>query len=271
MLHHTIEGKARQVAYKAVLLDIDGVLTVSWRALPGAIESVGRLRAAGYRLRFVTNTTSRPREVLSEILAEAGFDIKPDEIFTAAVATAQYLRRSHAGARCFLLTSGDLGPDFEGIELVGTGEAADVVVIGGAGIEFGYDALNHALRLLQKGVPLVAMHRNLYWQTRDGLSLDSGPYILGLEQAAGVHATVIGKPARAFYVQTLAELKATAACAVMVGDDIEADVGGAKRAGITGVLVRTGKFRETDLAHPVVVPDAVLDSISALPDWLSNR
>lgn len=256
------------MTYAAVLLDIDGVLTVSWRALPGAVESVAKLRSAGYRLRFVTNTTSRPRAVLSEILAEAGFDIVPDEIFTAAVATAQYLRRAHAGARCFLLTSGDLGADLEGIDLVGPGESADVVVIGGAGIEFGYDSLNHALRLLQKGVPLVAMHRNLYWQTRDGLSLDSGPYILGLEQASGVHATVIGKPARAFYEQTLTELKVSAASTVMIGDDIEADVGGAKRAGIAGVLVRTGKFRETDLAHPAVVPDAVLDSISALPDWL---
>jgi HAD superfamily hydrolase (TIGR01458 family) len=258
------------MTYHAVLLDIDGVLTVSWRALNGAIEAVAKLRAAGYRLRFVTNTTSRSRQVLSETLIEGGFDIQPDEIFTAAAATAAYLRQAHPGARCFLLTSGELGPDFDGIELAGQGEPADVVVVGGAGIEFGYDSLNHALRLLQKGAPLVAMHRNLYWQTRDGLSLDAGPYILGLEQASGVHATVIGKPARAFYDQALADLGASAGSTVMVGDDIEADVRGAKDAGIAGVLVRTGKFRQTDLAHPAVVPDAVLDSIAALPDWLKK-
>ena len=259
------------MAYQAVLLDIDGVLTVSWRALSGAVDAVAALRAAGYRLRFVTNTTSRTREVLSETLAEAGFDIGAGEIFTAAVATAAYLRQAHPGARCFLLTSGDIGPDFEGIELAGPGEPADLVVIGGAGIEFGYDALNHALRLLQKGVPLVAMHRNLYWQTRDGLSLDSGPYILGLEQAAGVHATVIGKPARAFYEQVLADLGASATGTVMVGDDIEADVRGAKEAGIAGVLVRTGKFRQTDLERAPVVPDAVLESVAALPAWLRSQ
>jgi HAD superfamily hydrolase (TIGR01458 family) len=258
------------MAYQAVLLDIDGVLTVSWRALNGAIEAVAQLRAAGYRLRFVTNTTSRTRQVLSETLSEAGFDIGAGEIFTAAAATAVYLRHAHPGARCFLLTSGEIGPDFAGIELTAQGEPADVVVIGGAGIEFGYDALNHALRLLQNGAPLVAMHRNLYWQTRDGLSLDAGPYIVGLEQAARVRATVIGKPAHAFYDQILADLGVPGAGAVMVGDDIEADVGGAKSAGIAGVLVRTGKFRQTDLERAAVAPDAVLDTVAALPAWLKN-
>jgi HAD superfamily hydrolase (TIGR01458 family) len=254
--------------YQAILLDIDGVLTVSWRALTGAIEAVARLRAAGYRLRFVTNTTSRARPVLSETLAEAGFDIAADEIFTAAAATGAYLRRAHPGARCFLLTSGAIGADFEGVRLAETGEPADVVVLGGAGIEFGYDPLNHAFRLLQSGTPLVVMHRNVYWQTRDGLSLDAGPYIHALEQAAGVEATVIGKPARGFYEQALADLGMTAERAVMVGDDIEADVRGAKAAGITGVLVRTGKFRDSDIEQPAVIPDAVLESIAALPDWL---
>ena len=258
------------MAYQAVLLDIDGVLTVSWRALSGAIDAVAQLRDADYRLRFVTNTTSRTREVLSETLIEAGFDIAAGEIFTAAAATAAYLRHAHPGARCFLLTSGEIGPEFAGIDLAEPGEPADVVVIGGAGIEFGYDALNHALRLLQKGTPLVAMHRNLYWQTRDGLSLDAGPYILGLEQAAGVHATVIGKPARAFYDQALADLGVPASGTVMIGDDIEADVRGAQNAGIAGVLVRTGKFRQADLDRAAVAPDAVLDSITALPNWLKK-
>jgi HAD superfamily hydrolase (TIGR01458 family) len=258
------------MTYQAVLLDIDGVLTVSWRALSGAIEAVAELRAAGYRLRFVTNTTSRARQVLSETLVQAGFDIEPDEIFTAAAATAAYLRHAHSGARCFLLTSGEIGPDFDGIALTGPGEPADVVVIGGAGIEFGYDALNHVFRLLQSGAPLVAMHRNIYWQTKDGLSLDAGPYILGLEQAADVRATVVGKPARAFYDQALADLGVSTDSAVMVGDDIEADVRGAKEAGIAGILVRTGKFREIDLESPAVAPDAVLDSIAALPGWLKK-
>ena len=258
-------------AGRGVLLDIDGVLTVSWRALPGAAGAVAELRAAGYRLRFVTNTTSRSRRVLSKTLAKAGFDIATEEILTAAAATGAYLRRVHPRERCFVLTSGDVTTDLEGVTITGPGEPADLVVIGGAGIEFTYDALNHAFHLLQQGVPLVAMHRNLYWQTGDRLTLDSGAYILGLEKAAGAHAIAIGKPARAFYDAAIAELGLPAERVAMVGDDIEADVEGAKNAGLAGILVRTGKFRQADLDRAGVVPDAVLGSITELPAWLRAR
>ena len=254
--------------YQGVLLDIDGVLTVSWRALPGAVNAIAELRAAGYRLCFATNTTSRTRHVLSETLARAGFDIAPAEILTAAAATADYLRRAHPGARCFLLTNGEVGVDFAGVTLTGPGEPADVVVIGGAGVEFSHEALNEAFQLLKGGAKLVAMHRNFYWQTGGELTLDSGAYILGLEKATGAVATVIGKPSRAFYDLALAELGVPAQKTVVVGDDIEADVQGARDAGMAGVLVRTGKFRQADLDASHVVPDAVLDSVAALPAWL---
>jgi HAD superfamily hydrolase (TIGR01458 family) len=259
------------MAQRGLLLDIDGVLTVSWRPLPGATGAVAALRAAGCELRFVTNTTSRSRRVLSETLAKAGFDITAKEILTAAAATGAYLRRVHPGERCFVLTSGDVTVDLEGVAITGPGEPADLVVIGGAGVEFAYDALNHAFHLLQQGAPLVAMHRNLYWQTGDRHTLDSGAYILGLEKAAGARAVVIGKPARAFYDAALAELGLPAERVVMVGDDIEADVQGAKDAGLAGVLVRTGKFRQADLDRSGVVPDAVLDSITDLPGWLRTH
>lgn len=258
-------------AHRGVLLDIDGVLTVSWRPLPGAASAVAELRAAGLRLCFVTNTTSRSRRVLSATLASAGFEIVAEEILTAAAATGAYLRRTHPGARCYLLTSGDVAPDFQGITLTGPGEPADVVVIGGAGVEFTYEALDHAFSLLQQGVPLVAMHRNLYWQTGDRLTLDSGAYILGLEQAAGAHATVIGKPARALYEEALIALDLPANRVTMVGDDVEADVRGAKEAGLAAVLVRTGKFRQADLDRAGIVPDAVLGSVAELPAWLRAR
>ena len=178
--------------------------------------------------------------------------------------------KAHPGARCFLLTNGEVGSEFDGVALTGPGEPADVVVIGGAGVEFSHEALNHAFRLLKDGAPLVAMHRNLYWQTGDKLTLDSGAYVLGLEQASGARATVIGKPARAFYDQAVAELGVPAGKAIVVGDDLEADVQGGKDAGMTGVLVRTGKFRQSDLDRSGIVPDAVIDSIAALPGWLRS-
>lgn len=258
-------------AIPGVLLDIDGVLTVSWQPLPGAVAAVAALRAQGLPLRFLTNTTSRTREAIAYTLREAGFEVQTAEILTAAAATAAYLRARHPGARCWLLCSGDVTADLEGVTLVNEDSPADVVVIGGAVPEFTYQRCNHAFRLLRDGARLVVMHRNLLWKTAGGIDLDSGAYIAGLEQAAVVAATVVGKPALAFYQAALADLCVPAAAAVMVGDDVQADIGGAKEAGIAAVLVCTGKFRESDLGGAVLKPDAVLDSVAGLPGWIKKQ
>jgi ribonucleotide monophosphatase NagD (HAD superfamily) len=108
-------------------------------------------------------------------------------------------------------------------------------------------------------------HINRWWQTAGGPLLDAGAYVAGLEYAAGVEAEVVGKPSRAYFDAALAELGATADEAVMVGDDIDADIAGAKAAGLRAVLVRTGKFREDSLAAAAVPPDAVVASIAEVP------
>ena len=157
--------------------------------------------------------------------------------------------------------------DLEGVSLVE--DEPDVVVLGGAGPEFTYEALNGVFAHLQHGAALVAMHRNLYWRTDAGLELDTGALLLGLEQAAGVEATVVGKPAAAFYTAALHTVNVPADQAVMVGDDLEADVLGAQSQGITRVLVRTGKYQESDEdgAHGDR-PQHVLDSVADLPALL---
>jgi ribonucleotide monophosphatase NagD (HAD superfamily) len=138
---------------EAVLLDIDGVLTVSWQPLPGAVGPLVALRESGLPVRFLTNTLSRPRSSIADALAQSGFGIAPVEILTAPAATAAYLRKTYPGARCYLLSSGDVAGDFEGITLAGEGERADVVVLGGAGPEFSYERVNHAFHLLLGGPP----------------------------------------------------------------------------------------------------------------------
>jgi HAD superfamily hydrolase (TIGR01458 family) len=115
------------------------------------------------------------------------------------------------------------------------------------------------------------MHRNLYWRASDGLMLDSGPYVHALELATGKRATVLGKPDRAFFEQALHLIGVSADAAVMVGDDIENDVGGAQRAGMRGILVCTGKHQADSPLLERVQPDAILPSIVDLPEWLSAQ
>ncbi len=246
---------------QGVLLDIDGVLVVSWEPIAGAPEAIDALRADGLPLRFVTNTTSISRAEVGRRLRSAGIEVDDVEILTAPVATAAWIRAHHPDASCYLINSGDLGDD-------GADEPADLVVLGGAGPEFSYQQMNHALGLLLDGAPLVGMHRNRYWRTADGFSLDTGAYLLALEGAARTTATVLGKPSPDFFATAVAELGAAADEVAMVGDDVENDVLAAQRCGIGGILVRTGKFRDDALEAADGEPDLVVASVADVPDAL---
>ena len=255
----------------AVLLDIDGVLQLSGRALPGAGEAVSALRADGHRLRFVTNNTVRSRATLAAELRALGVDVAEDEVETTPVAAARLL----AGLRVLPLTMAAVRDDLAlGVELVD--ERADVVLVGGAdetdeaGEVFAWDRLDRAFGELERGARLVCLHRNTWWMTADGLRLDSGAVVAGLEYAAGVEAELVGKPSAAYFEAALAALGVAAEDAVMVGDDVESDVAAARRLGLRGVLVRTGKFREDDLAAVDPKPNAVLDSVADLPAWIQR-
>ncbi|MER5211746.1 HAD-IIA family hydrolase [Streptomyces sp. NPDC002838] len=258
---------------RAVLIDIDGVLTVSWRPLPGAVEALRDIREAGLAVALVTNTTSRTRASIAATLEDAGFPVAAEDILTAPAVTAAHLAEHWPGARCVLLNSGDIREDLGDVTLLDPADTdgeADVVVVGGAGPEFGYAALDGAFRHLQRGARLVAMHRNLYWRTEDGLRLDSGAFLIGLEQAARTEAEVTGKPSPAFFGAALAHLGAGPDEAVMVGDDIESDVLAAQDAGITGVLVKTGKYLPETHRAARGTPDHVIDSFADLPALLGR-
>jgi HAD superfamily hydrolase (TIGR01458 family) len=248
-----------------LLLDIDGVLVTSWVALPGSVEAVATLRRGGVPFRLLTNTTTHTRAGLSETLRDAGFDFSPDEIVTAVTATAAYLNAHHAGAGVYVLSDGDPRPDLTGVTLVDVDDA-DVIVLGGASRAFDYDTLNRVFRRLNDGAAFVAMHRNLYWRTSEGLQLDGGAFVAALEAASGVSPVVCGKPAPAYFDAALEMLDVRPERAAMVGDDVVNDVDGARAAGLTGVLVRTGKFQPADLERGA--PDVVVDSLADVPALL---
>lgn len=250
-----------------LLLDIDGVLAVSWEPIPGAVEAIAAFREGGIPFRLITNTTTHTRRGLAETLADGGFEIAPDEIVTAVTATAAHLRSHHPGAGVFVLSDGEAADDLEDVRLVDV-DAADVIAIGGACDDFTYPTMNRIFRRLMDGAALVGMHRNLYWRTSDGWELDGGAYVAGLEEAAGVTATICGKPASAYFDAALGLLGVPASRAAMVGDDIVNDIEGARAAGLGTVLVRTGKFREEDLGKGS--PDVILGSLADVPAWLEG-
>jgi HAD superfamily hydrolase (TIGR01458 family) len=252
---------------EGLLLDIDGVLVTSWEPIPGALDAMAALRSAALPVCLITNTTTHPRAELAATLQRAGFDVDPEMIVTAVTATAEHLRRTHPSAAVFVLSDGDARADLAGVRLVDAPADADVIVLGGASNDFTYAAVNGAFgRLMRGDASLVAMHRNMFWRTADGFELDAGAYVTGLEAATGVHAVVCGKPSPAYFDTALSVLGVTADRAAMVGDDVVNDVDGARAAGLTGILVRTGKFRPDDLDRGS--PDHVVDSLADVPALL---
>jgi HAD superfamily hydrolase (TIGR01458 family) len=249
---------------RAVLLDIDGVLVTSWKPIEGAAEAVEALEARGLGLRFLTNTTSRTRAEVARSLRQAGIAVDEPQVLTATLATRSHLQAHHRGARCFIV-SDDPIDDLGDVALTDDPDDAEVVVLGGAGPAYTWEALSAATRAVAAGAALVAVHGSAVWQTDEGLCIDTGAYTRAVEFATDTRATVVGKPAPAMFTAALEDLGAEAAHAVMVGDDVRSDVNAAQAVGVTGVLVRTGKFRpETlDAAEP---PDAVIDSVADLPD-----
>lgn len=252
--------------FRGVLLDIDGVLHISMQPVAGAIETLHWLERRGYPICFVTNTTTSSRSTFVQKLQVIGLPLDEDRVVTAPVATANYIRQHYPGKCCWLLTKGDTFKDFDGIELVES--HADIIVIGGAEELLNYENMNHAFRMLMDGAILLATHNNLYWRTNEGLQLDSGPFVYALERATGQRATVLGKPNLAFFEQALLTIGIKPQEAVMVGDDIENDIGGALHAGLHGVLVCTGKHNAQSPHLERIQPDAILPSIADLPAWL---
>jgi HAD superfamily hydrolase (TIGR01458 family) len=256
------------MAPQAVLLDVDGVLVVSWKAIPGAVDAVEALRAARVPVLFVTNTTSRTRADVARSLRDAGFTLDDSELFTAGVATAVYLAEHRPGAHCLVYNEGPLD-DLAGITLVDEDDAPpDVVVVGSAGPSFTWDMVNRAARAVIGGAELVAMHGTATWRTADGICVDGGAYVAALERATGQVALTVGKPAAPMFEAALHAVGVDARDAVMVGDDLHSDVLAAQALGIRGVLVRTGKYRDETLRDAPEPPDAVIDSMASLPAQL---
>jgi len=220
-------------------------------------------------VRLVTNTTSKSRRTIAEQLRALGFDVAEEEVLTPAALAVAHCR-SHGYRRVSLMVGESLREDLAGLEAAAADETAEAVVLGDLGAGFTAATLNAAFRRLMDGAELIALQHNRYWRRADGLTLDVGAYAAALEYASGVVPTVIGKPARQFFDAALEDLGAKPAEAVMIGDDVEGDVGGGLDAGIASILVRTGKYREDALAASGVIPSATVDSIADVPALLGG-
>jgi len=253
-----------------ILLDLDGTLYVGKQALPGAVSAVQTLRDRGIATRFLTNTTTRSRDELVAQLNAMGFELDPEELISAPVAAKLELlsiqQTSKRQLRVWPVVAESIKQEFA--EFIWDEDNPDYVILGDIGDAWNLALVNQLFNVMHSGADLIALHKNRFWQTEEGLKADIGFFIAGLEYVCSKKALVMGKPNQDFFRRVLNSAGVDASDALMVGDDIDSDVGGAQEIGIRGCLVKTGKYRDNYAQQSSVRPIYVLDSIAELSQLL---
>jgi HAD superfamily hydrolase (TIGR01450 family) len=267
---------------RGLLLDLDGVLVLAGKAIPGAPGALAELERRRVPYLVVTNTSLVSRATLARWGRSVGFTTPVDRFQTALSASAELARREYGTRPVYVIASDDARAEFAGVNVV-DGPSADAapadvaaVILGDSPDQLTKRNLDRAFRLVRRGADLVGMHRNPWWITDEGPTLDAGAFLVALEWATKRRGRIVGKPSPAFYRVAIERLAAEAAARgeprvrrtdlAMVGDDVGTDIAGGRRAGLRTVFVRTGKHGDVELdaaargARPVR-PDALAPSI----------
>jgi HAD superfamily hydrolase (TIGR01458 family) len=235
---------------KGILCDIGGVLYEGDRLINGAKETVDYLRSK-YKIRFLSNSSRKTPYNIYQKLINFGFNIDKKEIFTALLAVKKYLINNDLKA--YIIATDEAEKFLEEVK------GDDAVVIADAYTNFSYEKLNIAFRKIINGAEFLATNKNRYFKDNDGLSLDTGAFVAALEYSTEKEAKVLGKPSCEFFYEAIDDMNLSKNEVIMIGDDIESDIMGAKKCGIKTVLVKTGKFKENDLKK--ASPDFIINSI----------
>lgn len=240
------------------MTDIGGVLYVGNHAINGAPQALNTLRKH-YPLRLISNTTRETPLTITSHLKKLGYAIKDEEIYTALAVMKAYVHAK--GYKAYTLLTDEANDYFNGLR---SDENVDCVVVADAHTNFHFDTMNRAFRHLEEGAELIGAARSRYFKDSDGkLTIGTGSWIKALEFASGKEATIIGKPSASFFHLVAESLEMEPHEVLMVGDDILSDIIGAQKAGFITALVKTGKFKESDL-HSEIKPDIIAESFTEL-------
>lgn len=250
---------------------MDGVLWRGETPMPGLVAFFSSLRRLGITFVLATNNASRTPEQYLAKLAGMGVQAARDEILTSAQAAALYLsRRSKNGARVFAIGEQGVREALleQGFSLCGLYETEAQFVVVGMDRGLSWDKLASATLNIRAGAAFVGTNPDVTLPTERGLTHGNGAILAALQTATGVAPTIIGKPEPIMYHTALARLGGSPADTAAVGDRLETDILGAKRAGLPSILVLSGVTSREQLDGADVQPDWVFDDIAALTEAL---
>lgn len=241
MGHLDLEGALDQLApsstasrrpLRLAIFDLDGVIQLGDHVPAEAVRLIEHLRLQGLTLRFLTNDGVNTRAIRAQMLGRHGLHVDPEHIYTGASLTARFLRERHPGSVLALVGEPAL-QELEGLDLVTTN--ADAVVVGDYFDHYDPALLRAAFDSLHQGAHLLAIHKKPTWPNEGKRHIDLGFWVAGLEYCAGREATVIAKPAAYSYQAVLNDLGVQAEDAIMISDELDPDLEGARRLGLQTV------------------------------------
>lgn len=255
--------------YHAVLLDLDGTIYHEEYSLPGATDLVRQLQARAAKFACLSNSTTSPLRVMHRLM-RMGVEIDPSHIYTAAAAAADYVLREHPGRpRIFNVASEGIQEMLEGlVDWVGSGgEPCNAIMLGNpANVYATEERLRMALQLARKGAQVIGISADRVYPSARGIEFGCGAMTQMVAYAAGVEPIYCGKPERLFFESLCRRLDVRPENCVLIGDNVEADIVGAKALGMRTILTLTGVTRRKDLRDlmPHMQPDAVIEELTEL-------
>lgn len=252
---------------QGLITDIDGVLLRGARPLPGLNTFFDFLKSQDIPFILVTNNSTVDPLIYVRKLATFGVSITLENVLTCAMATGAYLRREFVPeSRAYVV-----GHDYlrevvsaAGWELLEDAAVpADVVVVGGD-YALTYDTLKYATLHVLQGARLVGTNPDPLCPTEEGLVPEAGMILAALRAAADVVPVIIGKPERFLFELAVEQMGVDSRSVVVLGDRLETDILGARKAGLRAILLTTGVDNRASIARKQIQPDAVFDNLQAL-------
>ncbi len=252
------------------LIDLDGVVYLGDQLTPCAAETFQALREAGKRRCFITNDPRHTANEYAKKLIRLGIPAEPSEFLTSGRAAALYLQKENADAPVFVVGSNGLRSEVEAVGrrvLRGADGTAGAVVVGGHE-DFSYAELKIASLAIRRGAAFIATNRDATFPMPDGLWPGTGSIIAAIEVATGVAPIVVGKPEKPIFEIAL-DLFPPGGRTAIIGDRLDADILGGKRAGLATILVLSGCTTAAQAARSEIRPDYIIERFSRLTTPLS--
>ena len=248
---------------ESYLIDMDGVLVHEENALPGADDFIRRLGEAGKQFLVLTNNSIYTPRDLQARLNRMGFDVPEQSIWTAALATAQFLADQRPGGTAYVIGEAGLTTAMHAAGYVLTEFDPDYVVLGETRT-YSFEQITKAIRLIDGGARFICTNPDATGPSNEGALPAAGSVAAMISKATGVEPYFVGKPNPMMMRSALNTIKGHSESTAMIGDRMDTDILCGLEAGLETILVLTGISTRTEAEKYPFRPSRIINSVADL-------